>query len=189
MNSTADDQSPMCTAVDRPLPHGNKRKTSEPLGVSTVDDTHTLVSQAMDVVESVVNRCANHIMQDLKASYEREVYADLLFSECNAAIAELNIAVRVEKNILVPIIGLGRALGILKVPFAFYSKSGRPLLLLEVKTKKTALKEADLETMGCMVEQISRSTEQCHRPRAILVNFAFGVHSSIVLHTDGNITN
>ena len=189
MNSTTNDQSPTCTAIDRPLQHGNKRKVSEPLGVSTVEDTHTLVSQAMDVVESVVNRCADLIMQDLKASYEKEVYADLLFAECNAAIAELSIAVRLEKNILVPIFGLGRALGMLKVPFAFYSKSGRPLLLLEVKTKKTALKEADLETMGCMVEQIARSSEQCQRPRAMLVNFAFGLHSSMVLHTDGNITN
>ena len=158
-------------------------------GTARTESREELMTSAMDIVEGVVLRSANRITDELKASYDKDVYADVLYAECNKGIGELCMDLIIERHVIVPIRGLGRIAGSLKVPFLFSTKSGKPLLLLEVKTKKTALKEADMETLGCVVEQIALSGEHGLRPRAMLLNFCAGVHSSMVMQCDGTISN
>jgi hypothetical protein len=147
-----------------------------------------LISAAMDIVEGVVLRSANNITDELKASYEKDIYSEVVYTECIKGIAELDMGLRIERTVVIPIKGLGRIAGSLKVPFAFYTKSGRVLLLLDVKTKKTVLKESDMENLGCAVEQTALCSGG-ERPRAMLLNFCSGVHSSMVMQCDGTISN
>jgi hypothetical protein len=161
--------------------------TEDDIGPET-DSTETMIQSAMDVVEGVVLRSAGMITEQLKASYDKEVYSDVLYAECCRGADELGIGLRVERNVLIPIIGLGRMVGTLKLPFAFYTKSGRSLLLLEVKTKKSPVKEADMENLGCAVEQIALANGDS-RPRAMLINFSSGVHATMVMQCDGTISN
>jgi hypothetical protein len=136
----------------------------------------------------VILRSANNITDTLKASYDKDVYSDVLYAECIKGIAEIGMDLRVERTVIIPIKCLGITAGIIKVPFVFYTKSGRALLFLEVKNKKTSIKESDMEILACAVEQNAFSSDG-ERPRAILLNFCSGIHSSMVMHCDGTISN
>jgi hypothetical protein len=157
-------------------------------GSSSQESKEELIEAAMDIVEGVVLRSASGIVDGLKASYDKDIYSDVLHAECSKGVADLGMSLLVERTVLVPIVGLGRVVGVLKVPYVFYTKSGRALLLLEVKAKKGALKECDMETLGCAVEQIALATGG-ERPRAMLVNFCSGVHTTMVMQCDGTISN
>lgn len=151
-------------------------------------DEQGLVTAAMDIVEGLVLQSSTAVVEVLKASYEKDVYADVLYAEFHRSVAEMTMGLRVERNVIVPIVGLGRVVGTLKIQFAFFTGSGRPLLLVEVKTKKTSVKECDMEGLGCAVEQMALATGK-QRPRAMIVNFSAGTHTSMVMHCDGTITN
>jgi hypothetical protein len=165
------------------------------------EDQDELVSQATDVVEGVVLRVAGKIINELRASYETCVYSDVFFIGMLTAIDELKMNLHIERNVVMPIYFSGRACGSLKAPFVVSLSSGKPLLALEVKTKRTALKESDMDNIRCVVEQmgIQSSTKRRYTPdtfpsehdipRAMLLNFSGGTQTSMILHSDGTVSN
>jgi len=148
-----------------------------------------LFEAAVCCVESVISKAATSVTAVLTAPYDTCVFADTMFNRCSEAILELNLGFRVERAVIVPVVAFERIVGVLKIPFVFYTKSGRALMLLEIKTKRTALKEVDVENCQCAAEQLQESDEDGFRPRSMIVNFSSGEHSVMTLLSDGTIRN
>ncbi len=157
---------------------------SSTAGPTPSDDKDILF--ATDTVEGIVLRAAARVTSELKASYEKDVFADLIMHECLRGIHELNAGIRLERSSVVALKAFGRTFGCMKVPFIFYTQRDCPLLIFEVKTKRSALKDIDIEGLACIAEQIGLEKKRM-RPRALVLNFAAGEYTSIVLQKDGTI--
>lgn len=151
-----------------------------------LSDPQEILTAAIDATEQMIVRVASKVVGDLKAPYDTHIFADIMYYYLMEAISELQVKIRVDRNVIVPISAHGRTVGNLKVPFVFQTSSGkRNLLVMEIKTKRSALKDTDLDSLHCAVEQMCQQSE---RTRAIVLNFAGGEYSSIVMQEDGTIT-
>ena len=163
------------------------------------EEDEELVRAATDVIEGMVLRLAGNIVSELKASYDMSVYSDVLYATAYRGVSDLKLGMCIERNAVVPIQVKGRVYGSIKVPFLFTTTTGRPLLAMEVKTKRTPLKDADMDTLRCAVEQLGiqqariRGTAEMPLttdiPRAMVLNFSGGVQSSMVMQCDGTVSN
>ncbi len=145
------------------------------------------VNASSDLVQDAIHRAAAEVTATLKASYDTYVFAEAVCKVAQQILKDADPTIVLEKSMPVPIWVKGRFIGLVKVPYAFMDSSDKPLLLFEVKTKKTALKETDLEDLGCAVEQLARLNAG-ERPRAMVLNFAQESSSSLVLHEDRTVT-
>ena len=167
-----------------------RQKRGEPPS-QTVEpnEKQDLFDAAVCCVESVILKAAKDVTSVLTAPYDTSVFADTIYSRCSDALTSLNVDIRIERNCLVPVVAFEKIVGILKIPICFSTKAGRTLMLLEIKTKRTALKEVDLENFQCAAEQISLTDREGFRPRSMIINFSAGEHSIMTLLSDGSVRN
>lgn len=166
--------------------------------VDMPDSNDELVRQATEIIEGTVLKTAKAITDDLHAPYDSSLYSEVFYHLGAKEVAALNIGMYLDRNVVVSIIVQGRHFGNIKVPFLFRSSSGRPMLALEIKTKKTQLKETDLDNLRCAVEQLAKQRaiqrgapdeEKLEdRPRAMVLNFSQGETSSMVMQRDGTVS-
>ena len=83
-------------------------------------------------------------------------------------------------------------LGNIKIPLAICDAMDdmRPVVLLEIKAKKAQLKEADLETMRCCVEQITNmctKTPPVKIPTCMVIKMLAGHVEALILDDTGQV--
>ena len=162
------------------------------------EEDEELVRAATDVLEGMVLRLAGKIISELKASYDMSVYSDVFYATAHRGVSDFNLGMCIERNVVVPIQAMGRVYGSIKVPFLFTTATGRPLLALEVKTKRTPLKDTDMDSLRCAVEQLGIQQARARgaaepplttdMPRAMVLNFSGGAQSSMVMQRDGTVS-
>jgi hypothetical protein len=174
---------------EEPQEKRQKRQKRGPSQTVEPNEKQDLFDAAVCCVESAIVKAAKDVASVLTAPYDTSVFADTIYSRCSDEIAALNVDIRIEKNCLVPVVAFGKVVGFLKIPICFSTQAGRVLMLLEIKTKRAALKELDLENFLCAAEQISLTDKEGFRPRSMIVNFSSGEHSIMTLLSDGSIRN
>ena len=136
--------------------------------------------------------CANTVAQELKASYDASVYYDALELTLCEKFKGCGMVVKRGLTIPIGIFGHKHVLGNIKIPLAICDAADdmRPVILLEIKSKKAQLKEADLETMRCCVEQI---TNMCAKatpfiiPTCMVIKMLGGHVEALIIDDTGQV--
>jgi hypothetical protein len=171
---------------------------------STLDagSTNVLLQQTAEILEGLVLNTCKTIVGELLGCYDTTLYSDVFADLAGSAVSGLSVGICLERNVVIPIVVKGRNFGSLKVPFIFRSSSGRPLLILEIKTKRTALKDTDMDSLRCAAEQLGLQqalvfrgeralsfVQLVDKPCAMVVNFAAGLQTSMVMQRDGTVSS
>ena len=166
-----------------------KRQRSD--DVACGNDLSKKTYEIKDLVEDV-RCCANTVAQELKASYDASVYYDALELTLCEKFKGCGMVVKRGLTIPIGIFGHKHVLGNIKIPLAICDAADdmRPVILLEIKSKKAQLKEADLETMRCCVEQI---TNMCAKatpfiiPTCMVIKMLGGHVEALIIDDTGQV--
>jgi len=151
-----------------------RRRTDE-----SSDRTHSLVQllrDATEVVDGIVVKCAKEICKELTRDYATGVYADALYRALRKELYSKEHAgkhLRLERSVSVPIRCGDDIIDNMTTEAVVYTSNNRALMVIAVKTKRTALKESDAGYLMCAVEQIGKTIYEADvdPPTAMVVNF------------------
>ena len=165
-----------------------KRQRSE---VGFDDSCVNELAKGKDIVEDV-RGCAITVAQELKASYDASVYYDALEIVLCEKFKGCGMVVKRGLTVPIGIFGHKHLLGNIKIPLAICDAMDdmRPVVLLEIKAKKAQLKEADLETMRCCVEQITNmctKTPPVKIPTCMVIKMLAGHVEALLLDETGQV--
>ena len=140
-------------------------------------------TSTVEILEHLME-CAKDVSRELTAPYDTSIYYDLLEILLSERLKDRSV--HIQQGVYIQIYACGHSLGNMKAQFAICRNDTRaPLVLLEIKTKKTQLKATDVESMRCYTEQLQRIGIDV--PKCVVIKMTGGHVEAISMNEKGDV--
>lgn len=140
-----------------------------------------------DGVELLSNlfQCCKEISKDLPAPYDASVYYAALDDVLMPVLSKNGGYYR--RNVLLCITSpkSPKVLSSIKVPLVIFNHRSDPVIVVELKTKKTQLKSLDMDFLRCAIDQMKKTGNV--KPVGCLVRICNGETEGLILQKDDTL--